>query len=378
MKIGIKICLTLVLFLSLIIPNAYSQTDLKQTELSTVTPALGNTFTGLQSGGNVNFAWNENMLLTRSPTAWRLFYVNASGIITEIALGASGTYLKSNGASSAPSFDTPEGTGAGDIIDVWACATGNCNALTAAAGDSFDASLADTVSPFKAGNTAGLPGTCTVNQTYHDTQAKILYLCTTTNTWTVVHAVGADGSYKVTLNNNSSASPTASANELYFEGNIIKVNQNGTESSVPIGPTAGQITFVGPTATRTITVPDANFTVGSIGISSDADGMSAAEMAAVTPFGMYGTLFLATGAGTWILPTAVAGMSGCLRDTGTAHDLILDIQAGDDFQLLGVEDANGDGVTNAAGSTTGDFICFVAISAGHWISMGQGGAWVAQ
>lgn len=114
---------------------------------------------------------------------------------------------------------------------------------------------------------------------------------------------------------------------------------------------------------------------GGIVINSDANGMSESEMTAV---GLRGTLFIATGAGTWTLPTAVAGMSACLMDSGTAHDLILDVQADDDIQLKGVEDTNGDGITNASGSTTGDFVCVVAISAGHWVTTGIGGTWVAQ
>lgn len=42
------------------------------------------------------------------------------------------------------------GGGAGDITDVWGCAAGNCNALTAAAGDSMDATLADSSVPWRA------------------------------------------------------------------------------------------------------------------------------------------------------------------------------------------------------------------------------------
>ena len=37
-------------------------------------------------------------------TAWRLFYSDGSGDVKELAIGADGTYLKSNGASAAPSF----------------------------------------------------------------------------------------------------------------------------------------------------------------------------------------------------------------------------------------------------------------------------------
>jgi len=44
-------------------------------------------------------------------TAWRVFYSNTDGDVTELALGSDGTFLKSNGASSAPSFATPSGSG---------------------------------------------------------------------------------------------------------------------------------------------------------------------------------------------------------------------------------------------------------------------------
>ena len=44
-------------------------------------------------------------------TAWRVFYSDTAGDITELALGADGTFLKSNGASSAPTFAVPAGSG---------------------------------------------------------------------------------------------------------------------------------------------------------------------------------------------------------------------------------------------------------------------------
>lgn len=44
-------------------------------------------------------------------TAWRVFYSDSLGDVTELALGADGTFLKSNGASSAPSFAVPAGSG---------------------------------------------------------------------------------------------------------------------------------------------------------------------------------------------------------------------------------------------------------------------------
>jgi hypothetical protein len=113
-------------------------------------------------------------------------------------------------------------------------------------------------------------------------------------------------------------------------------------------------------------------------VNSDANGMTGAEMEAV---GVRGTLFIATGAGTWILPevdAAHVGSSLCLVDSGTNHDLILDVHANDDIQLKGTEQANGVGITNAATTTTGDFVCVVAISAGHWITLGMSGVWASQ
>ena len=44
-------------------------------------------------------------------TAWRLFYSNTDGDVTELALGADGTYLKSGGAAVAPTWETPAGSG---------------------------------------------------------------------------------------------------------------------------------------------------------------------------------------------------------------------------------------------------------------------------
>jgi len=43
-------------------------------------------------------------------TAWRILYIDGFGNMIELALGASGTYLQSNGAASAPTWETvPEG-----------------------------------------------------------------------------------------------------------------------------------------------------------------------------------------------------------------------------------------------------------------------------
>lgn len=83
-------------------------------------------------------------------TAWRLFYSNGSGDVTELALGADGTYLKSNGATSAPSFDTPSGSG--DVTGVGNCASGACLDGTSDGGTYLDFYDADGAGRLIAGN----------------------------------------------------------------------------------------------------------------------------------------------------------------------------------------------------------------------------------
>jgi hypothetical protein len=76
------------------------------------------------------------------------------------------------------------GGGSGDVTDVWGCTTGNCNALTAASGDTLDAGSADSTIACKKGTAA--PGTCTVGECFFDTDAIVgsnLLGCTATNTW---------------------------------------------------------------------------------------------------------------------------------------------------------------------------------------------------
>lgn len=66
----------------------------------------------------INTKANSSGSLTQfvGNTAWRVFYSDGSGDIIELALGADGTFLKSNGAAAAPTFATP--TGSGDVSKV--------------------------------------------------------------------------------------------------------------------------------------------------------------------------------------------------------------------------------------------------------------------
>jgi hypothetical protein len=55
---------------------------------------------------------------------WKVFYTNGTGVIGEVALGAAGTVLMSNGVAAAPTMQTP--SGAGDVTGVGNCSGGDC------------------------------------------------------------------------------------------------------------------------------------------------------------------------------------------------------------------------------------------------------------
>lgn len=80
-----------------------------------------------------NSKLSDSSITLLNATAWRLFYSNATTTaIQELALGSDGTYLKSNGASSAPTWATPSGVGS--LLDT--IATKDTTVLIgAAAGD---------------------------------------------------------------------------------------------------------------------------------------------------------------------------------------------------------------------------------------------------
>jgi hypothetical protein len=108
---------------------------------------------------------------------------------------------------------------------------------------------------------------------------------------------------------------------------------------------------------------------GGIPITSDNNGMSSAEM---TSAGMYGRMYLATGAGTWALPGAATGMNFCIYST-TAAAIVINPDNGDTITLNGTALSAGDSITSASGA--GDFICLLAVSADSWITLGRSGTW---
>ena len=97
--------------------------------------------------------------------------------------------------------------------------------------------------------------------------------------------------------------------------------------------------------------------------------MAPAEM---TTAGMYGTMFWATGAGTWALPGAATGMNFCVYST-TAAAIVINPDDGDTIVLNGTALSAGDSITSA--SAAGDFICLLAKDANTWYTLGRSGTW---
>lgn len=100
-----------------------------------------------------------------------------------IASSASGGWTCATPVPPTPQPTATPGAGSGDITDVWSCTSGNCDALTAGAGDSFDTGSADSSKPTT--RSTALPGTCAEGQHHQDTDSlgAETYICTAANTW---------------------------------------------------------------------------------------------------------------------------------------------------------------------------------------------------
>jgi hypothetical protein len=71
-----------------------------------VTEISASTLLAMAGGGGYT-----NLTSFVAQTAWRIFYSDGSGDVQELALGSSGQVLTSNGATAAPTFETPSGGG---------------------------------------------------------------------------------------------------------------------------------------------------------------------------------------------------------------------------------------------------------------------------
>ncbi len=179
---------------------------------------------------------------------------------------------------------------------------------------------------------------------------------------------GSDGTRGIFFRSNTSASCSAGDNAIKFiSDNTFRFCKNGVlytpldnGSGAWIGGSTSALNF---STTGTVT--------GAISILDNQTSPTAAQS--------YGTLNIVTGTPTVLLPTAVAGMSMCVQDGGATHDnVIVDVQAGDNVVLVGVTQAGGVGITNASGTSLGDYVCLVATAANRWRVFGKQGTWASQ
>jgi len=170
-------------------------------------------------------------------TPWRIFYSNTSGDVTPLAFGTSGQYLKSNGATSAPSWETPTGTG--DVVGP-ASATDNAIARydgttgklvqnsTATVGDT--GAIATTIAA--AGNAVGI--TVTQNDTTNNPRA-ISITNTGTGNAVLIDQNGAaststsvGGALLVENTGNSGAGVVIYSNHATATGRLLSVRADNT------------------------------------------------------------------------------------------------------------------------------------------------------
>jgi hypothetical protein len=221
---------------------AANPTDCGANTYATTIAASGN----LTCAAITNGSLDADLQTLAAPTAWRVFYSNGTSVITQLALGASGTYLMSNGASAAPTFETPSGSG--DVTDVGNCTGGACGDGTSDGGTYIE--LYSASGNTRIVNTSGvLEAKTAAGAAYANFKAAS------------ISTEASDGYNKLLITNNTAFSPTAASMEMYPEGNIWKFNENGTEYASVLAPLAGPIKFTGPTAARSYALPDAAATI---------------------------------------------------------------------------------------------------------------------
>jgi len=181
---------------------------------------------------------NLTSFIAQSP--WRLFYSDGSGDVKELALGADGEYLKSNGVSVIPSWATPSGA-AHDAVTIGSPANGLSLATQVLslglASTSTTGALSDTDWDTFNNKVSG-PASATDNAiaVFDSTTGKLIKVsgCTINATTNVISCSAADGSRYATLPNNTSAPASATVvNGFYtYLNELYGVENSGTASKV--------------------------------------------------------------------------------------------------------------------------------------------------
>jgi hypothetical protein len=280
--------------------------------------------------------WTDVTFADFTAQNWRVFYSNGSGVMVELALGADGTYLKSNGASAIPTFDTP--AGAGDVALVGDCISGDCLDGTSDGG-SF-VRIYDGNSNYGEFQVPDI--SADITYTFPAATSTIL---ATDGVGTSLTALDGENIQDDTIDDDSIDFGTGTAVDY---DDITTGTITGAIDMLTTGTIRGQVHIV--TTSITTDSPSADEMRGSMHIATNASGCD------------------------YTLPTAVAGMSACFYDYNGGGVVTLDAAAGDEIILNGT----GVGVADAIDSAgdVGDFICLLAIDATDWITLGRSGTWV--
>ena len=255
------------------------------------------------------------------------------------------------------------------------------------------------------GNTASKPGTCNAGDIYYDSQAKIDYICTAANTWTVRIAVCTNGYCGIGVTNNSASFLTVTgnwftsiANNPFFTVGASQYNlfygsapliggtltdtywcrytAAGTLLNCDVNP-ALYAPLASPTFTGSVGMP-ANQGYSTTGIMSGAVGFLTKSTAYTVGTGTaqeaYGYFFTATAAMTFTVPTAVTGMNVCFQMIG-AHLMTITPTTNDYITLDGTILTQNFSIKG--NGTAGDSICLIATSANHWTTWGNKGPFIS-
>ena len=227
-------------------------------------------------------------------TANSVFYSDASGDVKEVTVGANGTYFRSNGPGSAPTFDTPSGA-AHDAVTIGATPNGLSLAtqvLSLAAASTSSAGAAPAATAPAAGlyNYLGITNGETVYTN------KALFDATSPSTQAIGDSASVGTATAAARRDHKHAMPSYTTLAASLDGEnwtfTGAVDMSGA-SSVLMGPISFEgatandyettFSITDPTADRTITVLDVNTTIpaatsvdasGNILISGIADSTS--------------------------------------------------------------------------------------------------------
>ena len=198
-------------------------------------------------------------------TAWRVFYSNTDGDVVELALGADGTYLKSNGAAAAPTFVTP--AGAGDVVKVGTPANSQVGVWTGDGTIEGAASLTyDGSNLLLTGDIGKTDGKITKGWFTDMTVANAIAGSVTGNAATVTSFTPASGSLTLSGADALTITTTAATNvTLPTTGTLMANLEEDTDPDLGGEMDAGAHTigFTQQTVTYNVTTTTVNWTTGN-------------------------------------------------------------------------------------------------------------------